>query len=260
MPALEPLVGLRVVADPAALDARDWQRRRRRHRPAPRAGRRLRDRGRRASTWTTSTRSSSDEARLRRARGCAELDATSPPHIEWALPTRAPGPRPGRRSPACRPSSGCTDDGDGRLARAGHAGGLRATSSRRPRCHERVHVETLPADPLGGRARSRPTTSSSSAAAGTACRPPTTSRPATASRTWPSSRPTTSRRATPAGTRRSSAPTTASPRRSASTSTRSRCTRRSRTRPARPSSTRPRASSGWPTRRWRCARSGRAAS
>ena len=63
-----------------------------------------------------------------------------------------------------------------------------------------------------------------------------------------------------AGTRRSSGRTTASPRRSGSTSTRSTCTPPSRTRlGAADPATRRRACSGSPTPRWRCAPSARAA-
>ena len=217
----------------------------------------LRHRRRRASSVDDEHAIVEPRARLRR-RVAAALDGPSARHIEWPLADASARPSPRARSPACRRSCGCPTTARRCVAR--DAPRPTPTSSPEPAVPMSDYTETLLADPLGGRRRSRPTTSSSSAAAGTASRPPTTSRPATASRTWPSSRPTTSRRATPAATRPSSAPTTASPRRSASTSTRSSCTRSSRTRPAPRSSTRPRASSGWPTPRWRCAPSARAAS
>ena len=220
MPALEPLRGLRVVADPAALDARALAPGRRRHGPPPRPGRRLRDRRAPASTSTTRTPSSRTRP-ASSAPGCR-----SRTHRAITSNGRCPTERPAlaQGSIAGVPAKlWLADDGDALLVtRAAYADEL--ASALGGAMSE--YTDTLLADPLAATRRSQPTTSSSSAAAATACRPRTTSRPATASRTSPSSRPTTSRRATPAATRRSSAPTTASPRRSASTSTRSSCTRR----------------------------------
>ena len=250
MPALEPAPG------PARRRRSGGPRRRRagagdrRDGPPPRPRRCLRHRGRRSVDDRR-------RARDRRTRASASsgawlpLDGRRPPHRVVAA-DRASGPRPGLRRE--RPGQALAP----RRRRRPPRSPRRPTPTSWPAgSDERVHRHACRRS-AGRTSRSRATTSSSSAAAGTACRPPTTSRPATGSRTSPSSRPTTSRRATPAGTRRSSAPTTASPRRSASTSTRSRCTRPSRTRPAPRSSTRPRASSGWPTPRWRCAPSVRA--
>ena len=102
MPALEPLRGLRVVADPAALDGARWHRPRRDRAP-PRTRRRLRHRRRRPSTSTTSTRSSNRRPGSP-ASGCRSRSSRTTSSGR-SRPSVPPSPR-GSCRPS-RPRSGC---------------------------------------------------------------------------------------------------------------------------------------------------------
>ena len=180
VPALEPLAGLRVVADPAAHRRAPGRRPSAAGHRAPLRARRSLLAGRRRSSRSTTARHRRRRARLRRAHVRCASD------IERAHRVAAADGRPAwvrAPSPACRPSSWLPD---GRawssVTRRRTRASLRLGSAG---AMSELH-ESLPADPLGRRPRSRPMTSSSSAAAGTGCRPPSTSPRGTGSRTSPS--------------------------------------------------------------------------
>ena len=114
MPALEPLRGAarrrrsgRPRRRPLARAATDGDRppARARTRPSPSAPTTVDIDDAHAIVESTSPGSS--------APGCRSTIIAH--HIEWPLPSRATGPRPGRRSPACRPSVWLPDDGDALL-------------------------------------------------------------------------------------------------------------------------------------------------
>ena len=169
MPALEPLHGLRVVADPAALDAASLASRRHGHRPPLRARRRVRRRRGRRSISTT-RRDRRGRGRLRRRvvhRRCPR-DGSSPA-------TSSGRSRPsGRRSPRA-PIAGVpaklwlrvAAPTDGAACARSSPGGLRRRAAGPPPMSE-LHARRCCRIrwPDG---RRPPTTSSSSAAAGTAC-------------------------------------------------------------------------------------------
>ena len=242
MRAPERLMGQRVVAEPAAIDAlvASLPARVTVLRFAPDEAFIV---GASATRSTTRTRSSRTRSASSRSRSTARSSrGTSNGRC------RRPARSPRAPSPACRPSSPGS-----RTVGHGSSPTPPTPPSSRIACDERLH--RAPCSPIRWADEPKPRLRRRDHRRR---RPRPVDRlppgdPPRDHRTSRSSRPTTSPAATPAGTRRSSGPTTASPRRSASTSTHWSATRSSRRRPAPRSSTRPRASCGWPTRRWRCA-------
>ena len=169
MPALEPLRGLRVVADPAALDGAAGPAPDRTDEPIVVCGSRP---TRRFALGATARRRSTTRTPSSRPSPASSAPADQPTsiavgaHIEWAPPDRRPALAQGKIAgvPAklwLADDGACLRRHDRAYAdelRDGSDGAIR-------REHMRRHA---PADPLAGPRRSRRTTSSSSAAAGTA--------------------------------------------------------------------------------------------